>query len=74
MRVGGTMSDASASPADPVYLTHHANVDRLRWDRYDSPKGNHQNPPLTGADAVMDPWTCTEPDLRDPSALSYAYA
>lgn len=66
--VGGTMSDASVSPAD-----HHANLDRLWWDWYNGPEGNHQNPPLTGSDALLDPWTYTEPDTRDINSLGYAY-
>ena len=71
--VGGTMSDASVSPADPVFWLHHGNLDRLWWDWYNSPQGNHQNPPLTGSDALMDPWTYTEPDTRDIGSLGYAY-
>ena len=71
--VGGTMSDASVSPADPVFWLHHGNLDRLWWDWYNGPQGNHQNPPLTGSDAIMDPWTYTEPDTRDISSLGYAY-
>jgi tyrosinase len=71
--VGGTMSDASVSPADPVFWLHHANLDRLWWEWYNSPQGNHQNPPLAGADAVMDPWTYTEADVRNIAALGYSY-
>ena len=71
--VGGTMSDASVSPADPVFWLHHANLDRLWWQWYTSAQGNHQNPPLTGSDAVMDPWTYTETDVRDIASLGYAY-
>ncbi|MEZ5833179.1 MAG: tyrosinase family protein [Dongiaceae bacterium] len=71
--VGGTMSDASVSPADPVFWLHHANLDRLWWTWYNSPQGNHQNPSLTGADAVMDPWTYTETDTRNITTLGYAY-
>ena len=70
--VGGTMS-TFISPADPVFWLHHANLDRLWWAWYNSPQGNHQNPPLTGADAVMDPWTYTEADVRDIAALGYTY-
>ncbi len=33
----------------------------------------HENPPLTGSDAVMDPWTYTEADVRDIGALGYTY-
>lgn len=71
--VGGSMSDAATSPADPVFWLHHANLDRLWWQWYNSNAGNHQNPPLTGADAVMDPWTYTESALRDIAALGYRY-
>jgi tyrosinase len=71
--VGGTMSDASVSPADPVFWLHHANLDRLWWNWYNSPQGNHQNPPLTGSDAVMDPWTYTEADVRNIASLGYTY-
>lgn len=71
--VGGTMSDARRSPADPVFWLHHANLDRLWWVWYNSPAGNHQNPPLSGASAVMDPWTHTEADLRNIAALGYTY-
>ena len=71
--VGGTMSNASVSPADPVFWLHHANLDRIWWDWYNSPQGNHQNPALVGADAVMDPWSYGEADVRDIAALGYAY-
>jgi tyrosinase len=71
--VGGTMSDASVSPADPVFWLHHANLDRLWWVWYNSPAGNHQNPPLSGADAVMDPWSYTEADVRNIANLGYTY-
>ena len=71
--VGGTMSDASISPADPVFWLHHANLDRLWWQWYNNSFGNHQNPPLAGSDAIMDPWTYTEADTRDISTLGYSY-
>jgi tyrosinase len=71
--VGGTMSDPAVSPADPVFWMHHANLDRLWWQWYESPQGAHQNPPLSGTDALMDPWTYTEADTRAPSALGYKY-
>ena len=70
---GGTMSDASVSPADPIFWLHHANLDRLWWVWYNSPQGNHQNPPLTGSDSVMDPWTYTEADVRNIVNLRYEY-
>ena len=71
---GGTMSDASVSPADPVFWLHHANLDRLWWVWYNSAAGNHQNPPLMGADAIMDPWSYTEADVRNINSLGYVYA
>jgi tyrosinase len=72
--VGGTMADASVSPADPIFWMHHSNLDRLWWIWYNSPQGNHQNPPLSGSDAVMDPWTYTEADIRNIASLGYTYA
>ena len=72
--VGGTMSNPSTAAADPIFWMHHANLDRLWWQWYNSPQGNHQNPPLVGVDAVMDPWAYTEPDTRDIGALGYTYA
>lgn len=71
--VGGTMSDASISPADPVFWLHHANLDRLWWVWYNSSAGNHQNPGLTGTDAIMDPWSYTEADTRNIASLGYTY-
>lgn len=71
--VSGTMSDASVSPADPVFWMHHANLDRIWWQWYNSGQGNHQNPPLTGRDAVMDLLTYTETDVRNIAALHYKY-
>lgn len=75
--VGGTMSDASLSPADPIFWLHHANLDRLWWQWYNSSSGNHQNPPLAGSDTIsdtiMDPWTYTEVDTRDIATLGYSY-
>jgi tyrosinase len=71
--VGGTMSDAAVSPADPVFWMHHANLDRLWWAWYNSAQGNHQNPSLSGSDAIMDPWSYTEPDTRDIADLGYEY-
>jgi tyrosinase len=70
--VGGTMSDASVSPADPVFWLHHANLDRLWWAWYNA-AGNHQNPNLTGPDAAMDPWSYTESDVRNIALLGYSY-
>jgi tyrosinase len=67
------MSNAAVSPADPVFWMHHANLDRLWWKWYNSAQGNHQNPPLSGSDALMDPWTYTEPNTRSIGSFHYAY-
>ena len=68
--VGGTMSSAHTSPADPVFWLHHANLDRLWWKWYNSAAGNHQNPVIAGA---LAPWTYTEPDTRNIVTLGYDY-
>lgn len=68
--VGGTMSDPSTSPADPVFWLHHANLDRLWWLWYNSPAGGHQNPVIAGA---ISPWTYTEADTRNTVSLGYQY-
>ncbi len=70
MWVGGTMSDAGVSPADPVFWLHHANLDRLWWQWYNSPAGGHQNPIIAGQ---ILPWTYTEPDTRNIISLGYKY-
>jgi tyrosinase len=71
--VGGTMASVSTSPADPIFWMHHANLDFLWW-RWHTISGNSgKNPPLTGANAVMDPWSYTEPDTRDITTLGYVY-
>jgi len=69
---GGTMSIFD-SPADPVFWLHHANLDRLWWVWYNSAAGNHQNPPLMGPDAIMDPWSYTDADIRNINSLGYIY-
>jgi len=72
--VGGLMSDPSTAAADPIFWMHHANLDRLWWVWHTTPANSGINPPLTGADAVMDPWSYTEPDTRDITTLGYTYA
>jgi len=69
--VGGSMSLVSDSPADPIFWMHHGNLDRLWWVWQNDNPG--ENPPLSGADAILDPWTYTEPDTRDIEALGYTY-
>lgn len=70
MWVGGTMSDASISPADPVFWMHHANLDRLWWVWYNSAAGSHQNPVIPGA---ISPWSTMEADTRNINSMGYQY-
>ena len=72
--VGGTMSGIAAAPADPIFWMHHANIDRLWWQWQQSPAGAGKNPNLSGADAILDPWSYTEPATRDITGLGYVYA
>lgn len=71
--VGGTMSDIPTAPADPLFWMHHANVDRLWWQWQQSPVGSGKNPTLSGADAILDPWSYTEPMTRHITSLGYEY-
>jgi len=72
--VGGTMMDIHYSPADPLFWTHHAEVDRI-WARWQSqPHNAGKKPKLTGADLVMDPWTETLAKLTSIQTLGYSYA
>ncbi|KAK1704985.1 hypothetical protein BDP67DRAFT_570494 [Colletotrichum lupini] len=32
LATGGTMENQNASPGDPIFFLHHANLDRLWWD------------------------------------------
>ncbi len=69
--VGGLMSDPATAAADPIFWMHHCNLDRLWWQWHLA----HPtiNPPLSGASAVMNPWSSTEPDTRDIHTLGYTY-
>jgi tyrosinase len=69
--VGGTMAVVPTAPADPMFWLHHCNSDRV-WAKWEVNDPN-LNPSLAGADAVMDPWTTTEPQTRTTTALAYKY-
>jgi tyrosinase len=72
--VGGTMSMIPTAPADPIFWMHHCNIDRLWWQWQQAHAG--ENPNLTGtgpASPVMDPWSYTESQTRDITALGYEY-
>jgi tyrosinase len=72
--VGGTMSMIPTAPADPIFWMHHANIDRLWWQWQQTHSG--VNPSLTGSgptSPVMDPWSTTEPQTREITAMGYTY-
>ncbi|MDQ3446909.1 MAG: tyrosinase family protein [Pseudomonadota bacterium] len=69
--VGGTMGGILTAPADPTFWMHHAEIDRI-WSVWQTVNPG-QNPSLAGASAVMDPWTETEVDTRDITALGVVY-
>lgn len=74
MYVGGnTMPYPALSPNDPMFWLHHANVDRL-WAQWQVRPGHEGlNPPLSGPDAVLDPWTTTSDGVLDTYDLWYYY-
>jgi tyrosinase len=69
--VGGTMGSITTAPCDPVFWMHHAEIDRIWFEWQAANPG--QNPALAGAAATMDPWSETEPDTRDVTALGFTY-
>jgi len=70
--VGGSMGSILTAPADPIFWMHHCEIDRL-WAEWQT-NNPGQNPTLAGAAAIMDPWSETEVDTRDITALGYSYA
>ena len=69
--VGGSMISIPTAPADLVFWMHHAEIDRL-WAEWQAANPG-QNPNLTGAAAIMDPWPEDEAATRDIAALGYTY-
>lgn len=69
--VGGSMGSVLSAPCDPVFWMHHCEIDRI-WAEWQVANPG-QNPTLAGASAIMDPWTETEVDTRDITALGYGY-
>ena len=69
--VAGTMGGITTAPCDPVFWMHHAEIDRIWFEWQAANPG--QNPSLAGAAATMDPWSETEPDTRDVTALGFTY-
>jgi tyrosinase len=70
--VGGTMMSITTAPADPIFWMHHCEIDRI-WAEWQAANPG-QNPSLSGSAATMDPWSETEVDMRDITALGYTYA
>ena len=66
----GTITNPATAPQDPIFWLLHANVDRM-WDLWQL---NHTAAPsLSGADAIMDPWTETAAAANDTVKLGYSY-
>lgn len=70
--VGGTMSSVPFAPADPLFWMHHAECDRL-WHVWQQDHPN-ETPPLTGVNAVLDPWPETSDAVLDIATIGYSYA
>ncbi len=68
----GTMTNVPKSPADPMFWMHHAEIDRIWWLWQQSHPT--QNPHVSGADAVLDPWPEHVSDVRSIEAGSHPYS
>ena len=72
IKLGSPMRSVPIAPSDPIFWMHHGEVDRVWADWQAANPG--KAPILTGADAIMDPWTDTVSSLASISALGYSYA
>ena len=82
IRVFGTMTVPLASPNDPVFFLHHANIDRL-WAQWQGVNGVHTYEPVSGhefnnVDDVIHPFDqagiiSTPADVADIQHLGYRY-
>ena len=65
------MNDTFVSPADPLFWLHHAEVDRIwhQWQQRHPGLGTE----ISGADAVLDPWTERVEDVEETQGLGYEY-
>ncbi len=69
--IGGIMNNTMASPTDPAFWLHHAEVDRL-WQIWRQAHGS-PGPRLSGRDRIMDPWPESYDDLLDTQGLGSGY-
>jgi tyrosinase len=71
LAVGGDMK-TSASPADPIFWLHHANVDRL-WTEWQK---QHRGKPPNAGEKLMPPSMFDRPvsEVLRIKALGYTYA
>jgi hypothetical protein len=67
----GTITSPSTAPRDPIFWLLHSNVDRM-WDLWQARRTGV--PSLSGANAIMDPWTQTATAANSALALGYSYA
>jgi tyrosinase len=79
----GTMAVPLASPNDPIFFLHHANIDRLwfEWQKTHGddpyrPRGAHFGEEFPGneIDSPMRPWTTTPREMASAAVLGYTYA
>jgi tyrosinase len=68
----GTMSDVPIAPADPMFWMHHAEIDRI-WTIWSQAHPSEQ-PQLTGADAILDPWPEHFTDVLTTQVSGYSYS
>lgn len=79
----GTMTVPLASPNDPIFFLHHANIDRL-WAEWQKTHGDDPYRPRGAAhgetfpeneiDDPMRPWQATPRDVAIAAKLGYTYA
>lgn len=70
--LGSPMDNVPTAPSDPIFWMHHGEVDRV-WSEWQA-KNPGKGPLLSGADAVMDPWSEDVPKLDSIKSLGYSYA
>jgi tyrosinase len=69
--VGGDMGVISSSAFDPIFWSHHCNIDRL-WYLWQVQHGVNNIPP-TYLTKTLAPWSLTVADVLDVRKLGYTY-